>query len=93
MNGRPQAAISFVVRGCEKSCGSSLSAASEAAFALVLLAGAGLLMRTFAGLTAIAPGFHPEKILTARLSLPYWKYRTTERQRFEEGTSAVHRRE
>jgi predicted permease len=54
---------------------------SETAFALILLAGAGLLMRTLAGLTAIAPGFHPEKVVTARLSLPYWKYPTAERRR------------
>jgi putative ABC transport system permease protein len=54
---------------------------SETAFALILLAGAGLLIRTFAGLTAIAPGFHPDRVVTAHLSLPYWKYRTAERQR------------
>jgi predicted permease len=54
---------------------------SETAFALILLAGAGLLMRTFAGLTAIAPGFHPENVVTAQLSLPYWKYPTAARQR------------
>ncbi|MBZ5618900.1 MAG: ABC transporter permease [Acidobacteriia bacterium] len=54
---------------------------SETAFALILLAGAGLLMRTFAGLTAISPGFHPDNVLAARLSLPYWKYPTAERQR------------
>ncbi|SPE28261.1 conserved membrane hypothetical protein [Candidatus Sulfopaludibacter sp. SbA3] len=54
---------------------------SETAFALILLAGAGLLMRTFAGLTAIAPGFHPENVVTAQISLPYWKYPTSERLR------------
>ncbi len=54
---------------------------SETAFALILLAGAGLLMRTFAGLTAISPGFQPDNVLTAQLSLPYWKYPTVERQR------------
>jgi predicted permease len=54
---------------------------SEAAFALILLAGAGLLIRTFAGLTAIAPGFHPDHVMTAHISLPYWKYRNIERQR------------
>jgi putative ABC transport system permease protein len=53
----------------------------ETAFALILLAGAGLLLRTFAGLTAIAPGFQPDNIVTARISLPYWKYRTGERRR------------
>jgi putative ABC transport system permease protein len=54
---------------------------SETAFALILLAGPGLLIRTFAGLTAIAPGFHPENVVTARLSLPFWKYGNVERQR------------
>jgi putative ABC transport system permease protein len=53
----------------------------ETAFALILLAGAGLLIRTFAGLTAIAPGFQPDHVVTARISLPYWKYRTDERRR------------
>jgi putative ABC transport system permease protein len=81
----PEAALKKTVRSASGSRRQrrleNLLIASEVAFALVLLAGAGLLMRTFAGLTAIAPGFHPENILTARLSLPYWKYRTTERQR------------
>ena len=54
---------------------------SETAVALILLAGAGLLMRTFAGLTAIAPGFKPDNLVTARLTLPYWKYATPDRQR------------
>jgi putative ABC transport system permease protein len=54
---------------------------AETAFALILLAGAGLLMRTFAGLTAISPGFHPDNVFTARLSLPFWKYPTDERRR------------
>jgi len=62
-------------------CVENLLIVSETAFALILLAGAGLLMRTFAGLTAIAPGFNPDNVVTARLSLPYWKYPTAERQR------------
>ena len=53
----------------------------ETAFALMLLAGAGLLLRTFAGLTAISPGFHPENVYTARLALPRWKYGSAERQK------------
>ena len=53
---------------------------SETAFALILLAGAGLLIRTFAGLTSIAPGFRPKNVITARLSLPYWKYPTPKHQ-------------
>ena len=35
---------------------------AETALALILLAGAGLLIRTFAGLTAISPGFHPDNV-------------------------------
>jgi predicted permease len=58
----------------------NLLVVSETAFALILLAGAGLLIRTFAGLTAIAPGFHPDRVVAASVSLPYWKYRTPERQ-------------
>jgi len=81
----PETALKQTVRSASSSRRQrrleNLLLVSETTFALVLLAGAGLLMRTFAGLTAIAPGFHPENVLTARLSLPYWKYRTTERQR------------
>ena len=53
---------------------------AETAFALILLAGAGLLLRTFAGLTAISPGFRPDNVITARVSLPYWKYSKTPQQ-------------
>jgi putative ABC transport system permease protein len=53
----------------------------ETAFALILLTGAGLLIRTFTGLTAIAPGFRPENVITARLSLPRWKYQSPEHQK------------
>ena len=59
----------------------SLLVVAETAFALILLAGAGLLIRTFASLTAIAPGFHPDNVVTARISLPFWKYRNPDRQR------------
>ncbi len=41
---------------------------SEVALALVLLIGAGLLVRSFLGLRAVNPGFDPEKVLT----LPIW---------------------
>jgi putative ABC transport system permease protein len=41
---------------------------AEVALALVLLAGAGLLMRSFFALRAVDPGFDPENVLTARLA-------------------------
>ena len=41
---------------------------AEVALALVLLAGAGLLMRSFLALRSVDPGFDPENVLTARLA-------------------------
>jgi predicted permease len=43
--------------------------ASEVAFAIVLLAGAGLLMRSFLNLRAIDPGFDPHNVLTMDISV------------------------
>lgn len=42
----------------------------EMALALVLLAGAGLLLNSFERLRAIDPGFNPGKVLTCQVSLP-----------------------
>ncbi len=46
----------------------------EVALAMVLLVGAGLTLRSFIRLTAIDPGFNPDRVVTARLSLPEAKY-------------------
>ena len=46
----------------------SLLVASEFALALVLLAGSGLMIRTFAALQAIDPGFNPHHLLTMVVS-------------------------
>ena len=47
---------------------------TEIALAVVLLAGAGLLLRSFAQLISTDPGFRTERILTARLNLPPARY-------------------
>jgi putative ABC transport system permease protein len=59
----------------------SLLIVAEVAFALILLAGAGLLIRTFAGLTSIATGFRPENVVVVQLNMPNWKYRTAAKNR------------
>jgi putative ABC transport system permease protein len=47
---------------------------SEVALALMLLVGAGLLVRSMAGLRALDPGFDPRSILTATIEVPEAKY-------------------
>jgi predicted permease len=48
--------------------------AAEVALALLLLIGTGLLVRSFWALQQTAPGFNPERVLTALVSLPYGRY-------------------
>jgi len=51
-------------------------AAVEIALAMVLLVGAGLLMRSFARLTSVSPGFEPKGVVKAMVSLPQFQYST-----------------
>jgi predicted permease len=52
----------------------ALLAASEVAGAVLLLAGAGLLVRTLASMAAQDPGFHADSVLTMSVSLPTSRY-------------------
>jgi putative ABC transport system permease protein len=53
-----------------------LLAAGEIALAMVLLVGAGLLLRSFANLVSMSPGFDPAHIVKADISLPQFQYAT-----------------
>ena len=48
--------------------------AAQVAIALVLLVGAGLLLKTLAQLRNVRPGFDMERVLTARVTPPFPKY-------------------
>ena len=47
---------------------------AEVALSLLLLVGAGLLIKSFQRLLGVDPGFHSERVLTVRVSLPQIRY-------------------
>ncbi|HKF46705.1 MAG TPA: ABC transporter permease [Terracidiphilus sp.] len=53
----------------------------ETALSLVLVAGAGLLLRSFAQILKVDPGFRPENVLTLRVALPDAVYSKPEQVR------------
>ena len=53
----------------------------ETALSLILLAGAGLLMRSFENILKVDPGFRPEGVLTMRIALPDAEYSKPEQVR------------
>ncbi|MCH7717273.1 MAG: ABC transporter permease [Gemmatimonadetes bacterium] len=49
---------------------------TEVALSLVLLVGAGLMLRSFSNIRQVEPGFDAENVLTFAVPLPFFKYRT-----------------
>lgn len=54
---------------------------AEVAAAVVLLAGAGLMIRSLAAALHVNPGFDPEHVLTAHVRLPEYRYGKPEQER------------
>jgi len=54
----------------------SFLAIAEISLAMVLLVGGGLLIRSFALVTSVNPGFDPNKVIEAEVSLPQFQYST-----------------
>ena len=63
-------------RGC-----AAILVICETAFSLLLVAAAGLLLRSFAEILKVDPGFRPEGVLTMRVALPDAVYSKPEQMR------------
>jgi putative ABC transport system permease protein len=59
----------------------SLLIVAQVAVTFLLLIGAGLMLRSFAKLQQVDPGFQPENVLTMQIGLDFTKYNTNDKQR------------
>jgi putative ABC transport system permease protein len=82
---KPDLARKLRERGQRSATGLSLRlrrvlTVSEIAIALVLLIGAGLMVKSFRSILQVAPGFNPERVLTFELAPTELKYETEEKR-------------
>ena len=68
--------------GHRRTSARSLLLIGEVALSLMLLVGAGLLIKSFLRLQEIRPGFNPHNVLVANISLPYPKYQYDQFEEF-----------
>ncbi len=68
--------------GHRRTSARSLLLVGEVALSLVLLVGAGLLIRSFIRLQEVRPGFNPHNVLMACVALPAAKYKEEQRPEF-----------
>ena len=76
--------------GYRQTRGRNLLLIGEVAMSLVMLVGAGLLIKSFMRLQEVKLGFNPERVLIASLSLPGAKYKE-DQQRIDFYRALVHR--
>ena len=78
-----QASLKVEDRGSSASFGraAGLLVVGEVAVAVLLAIGAGLLIRSFAGLLRVDPGFQSERLVTARITPPEGRYGDDARKR------------
>jgi putative ABC transport system permease protein len=88
----PQEALKAGSRGGTASGGMRLPLiAAQYAFAVVLLTGAGLLLRSFLELQAVTPGFDPHRLLTFTVDLPAEMHGAKAHAFFEQAIAAIDR--
>src|SRR4029079_7784294 len=68
--------------GHRRTSARSLLLIGEVALSLVLLVGAGLLIKSFIRLQEVRPGFNPHNILIGSVALPGAKYKAEQRPEF-----------
>jgi len=68
--------------GPRRTTARSLLLIGEVALSLMLLVGAGLLIKSFLRLQEVRPGFNPHNVLVASISLPGAKYKDQQRPEF-----------